>query len=174
MRQLHPVLQRVDLPTRGEIESAAVGGLVGGVASGTILQLGTETLGQTAAAFGLGDSLAGGWAAYLLLSLAFGCAFAVVVARLIEHYVVALLTWTNRWNALHRLVTPLVDRFGLQVVGASSLGVLYGLFVGCVTVFLLIPARVTPDQSVQTGVAFVGFTVYGLLLGATYGKRVVD
>lgn len=174
MAQTVARLGNVEYPTRKELETGLLGGLVGSIVSSVVLLMGAETVEQVAGVFGFAPTVGNGWGTYVLLTVGLGVVFAVVVTQLIDRYVAFVVSLTSRSDLVRRAVMPLTNRFGMRVVVTTAMGLLYGLSIGVLFTSVLIPLRVSSVVFFQVeGVGLLGFVVYGVLLGITYGQRVV-
>jgi hypothetical protein len=166
-------IENLEPPTRKEIETGAVAGLLGGLVSSVLLVVGSGTVERLAGVFGFVQTVGNGWGTYVLLSVVLGLAFALVVTQLVDRYVAFVVSLTSRSDLARRMVMPLTNRFGMRVVVTTAMGLLYGLIMGVVFLGVLIPLRVNSVALLQVdGVGLLGFVVYGILLGITYGQRV--
>lgn len=173
MGQTVTKLGDVEYPTRKELETGLLGGIVGGLISSVVLLAGSDTVEGVAGVFGFAPTLGNGWGTYLLLSIGLGVAYAVVVTQLVDRYVAFVVSLTSRSDLARRTVMPLTNRFGMRVVVTTAMGLLYGLSLGVLFTAILIPLRVDSVAFSQVdGVGVLGFVVYGILLGVTYGERV--
>lgn len=163
----------VEYPTRKELETGLLGGIVGGLISSVVLLIGSDTIEGVAGVFGFAATVGNGWGTYVLLSIGLGFVYAVVVTQLIDRYVAFVVSLTSRSDLGRRLVMPLTNRFGMRVVVTTAMGLLYGLSVGVLFTVVLIPLRVASKGFLQIdGIGLLGFVIYGVLLGITYGQRV--
>lgn len=163
-----------ELPTRKEIETAALGGLVGGIVSGIVLQFGSVTLQRLAGVVGFDQTIGNGWGTFLIFAIILGIAFAGVVTQLVDRYVAFVVSLTSRSDLVRGAVMPLTNRFGMRVVVTAAMGLIYGLLLGVVLVGIVIPLRVAAVPLPNlAAVGMLGFVVYGLVLGITYGVKVV-
>lgn len=173
MKESSALLPVVDVPPVNEFVSAGLGGIVGGFAGGIVLYFGSEVVTQTALAFGLPDAPVYGWVTYLILSLVFGLVFAIVVAQLVDRFVSGLLSLINRSDAFRVALSPLVDQFGLRTVGTVTMGLVYGLVLGLVTLGIVITLRENATALLRLDlVVLLAYLIYGLVLGFTYGVHV--
>lgn len=140
----------------------AVGGLVGGIGMGVILHAGANVMPLIGALFGW-PTVVGGWAVHLVNSLLIGLLFAAIVSR------------------------PTVREHVDTVAGTTVTGVLYASAVGIVTAGVMLPVTMNirgvetlPEPILPLSRPFgvivvvlsvgVAHVVYGLLLGAIYGR----
>lgn len=147
--------------------AGAVGGLVGGVGMGLILHGGANVMPLIGALFGW-PTVAGGWAVHLVNSLLIGLLFAAIVSR----------------PTVHEQVDTVA---GPPIAGFTVAGILYASAVGIVTAGVMLPVtmnllgvRTLPEPILPLPYPFgvivvvlsvgVAHVVYGLLLGATYGR----
>ncbi|WP_222917391.1 hypothetical protein [Natrinema sp. SYSU A 869] len=138
------------------------GGLVAGIAMGLVLHLGgnqIELLGGLAT--DPGTAVGVGWTIHLMLSIAFGLLFAVIVSR--------------------KAIQQLVDNFSDYVVMGLAFGSVLGLFAGGV-LFPLAMERAGvaalplpflpitgPTAELFSALVFgLGHLVYGLVLGSVF------
>lgn len=153
----------------GQVEShghawtgGAVGGLIGGVGMGVLLHAGANVMPLIGALYGW-PTVVGGWVVHLANSLLIGLLFAAVVSR------------------------PVVRSHVDTVSGVTVVGVVYAAAVGIVTAGVMLPVTMNirgvetlPDPVLPLSRPFgvivvvmsigVAHVVYGLLLGATYGR----
>ena len=166
-------LENFESPTRKELETGVVGGLLGGLLSSVVLIVGSNTLERVAGVFGFAETIGNGFGTYVLLSLVLGLGFALVVTQLVDRYVAFVVSLTSRSDVARRTVMPLTNRFGMRVVVTTAMGLLYGLVVGVLFQAVLIPLRVRQVALLQVeAVGLLGFVIFGIVLGITYGQRV--
>ncbi len=152
-----------------------MGSLFGGIVLGVIVQLTTPMMPAMGRMY-LADtpSLVGGWVALLFLSAILGVVFAGIVTRYIDGYIASVLQLTTRSEAAKNLVLPLTARFGMALVVTTAMGLVYGLAVGFGVGVLLVPmlAPVVVFPYLD-GSLLVGFVLFGLILGGSYGELVM-
>lgn len=142
--------------------AGAAGGLVGGIGMGIILHAGANVMPFIGALYGW-STTAGGWAAHLVHSVLIGLVFALIVSQ------------------------PVIREQMTTVSGSVVVGLVYAAAVGLVTSGVMLPiamsamgAQSLPESTLplpgviggllvilSVGVAHL---VYGILLGATYGR----
>lgn len=146
--------------------AGGVGGFVGGVGMGAVLHAGANVMPLIGALYGW-PTVLGGWVVHLANSVLIGLLFAAIVSR------------------------PLVHQHVETQTGCVLTGVAYAAAVGLVTAGVMLPATMTlagvrtlPDPTLPLPSPFgvvvvvlsvgVAHVVYGLLLGATYGRLRFD
>ena len=67
---------------------------------------------------------------------------------------------------------PLTRRFGMALVVTTAMGLLYGLVVGIGFGGVVVPA-ITSNVAFVDPVVVVGYVLFGVVLGGTYGKLVM-
>lgn len=168
-------LERVEMPTRNELETGALGGLIGGIAAGVVLQVSSITIQQIAGVVGFEQTLGNGWGTFLIFGVLCGVAYAGVVTQLVDRYVAFVVSLTSQSDLIRSAVMPLTNRFGMRVVVTSAMGLIYGMVLGILVVVFLIPLRLGyvsfPHLDV---VSILGFMLFGLVLGITYGTKVAS
>ena len=168
-------LDDAEMPTRNELRTAVLGGLIGGIVSSILLLIASRTVEAIAVVFGFRGTVGNGWGTYMLLALVFGFAFALVVTQLVDQYVALVVSLTSRYESVRKAVMPLTNRFGMRVVVTTAMGLIYGLALGVVFVVILIPLQVMSISLFQADpVGIIGFVLYGVILGVTYGTQVVN
>lgn len=173
MSQAVPRMANFEAPTRKEIETGAIAGVLGGLVSSLVLVIGSNTVERIASVFGFAETIGNGWGTYMILSIVLGLGFALVVTQLVDRYVAFVVSLTSRSDLARQMVMPLTNRFGMRVVVTTAMGLLYGLIVGILFQAVLIPLRVGSVAFLQVEpVGLLGFVIYGILLGITYGQRV--
>lgn len=136
----------------GRSRAIALSSLLGGVVAGGLFYvLSPVTLLYFAEFVGVGGSLGVGFAAWLVAALAFGAVFATYPARRIDRETLTRKTGTNLGFAYGVLLAVVV---GMFVTPAA---------IESLTVF---PA----ESPFVNGGMLVGYVVFGLLLGSTYGS----
>ncbi|QLG63217.1 histidine kinase [Halorarum salinum] len=132
--------------------SAALAGIVGGIAFGAMMQLMMPDVLEMAipSLYGLGPGLAVGWLVHLFHSAAFGLVYAAIVR------LDALAAYANR------------------VTTGAGLGVAYGVLVWLFAASVVMPLWVgavlpmNPPVPDFNPASLVGHAVFGVLLGALY------
>jgi hypothetical protein len=162
-------------PDTEELRAAIVGSLFGGIVLGIVVQFTTPMLPAMGRVYMLDSpSLVGGWVALLFLCAIFGVLFAAIVTRYIDDYIGTVLALTTRSEVAKKSVLPLTNRFGMALVVTTAMGLIYGLVVGIglgtLLVPLLAPVVLFPYLD---GSLLVGFILFGLILGGTYGELVM-
>jgi hypothetical protein len=162
-------------PDTEELRAAVVGSLFGGIVLGVVVQLTTPMMPAMGRVYMVDQpSLVGGWVALLFLSAIFGVIYAWIDTRYIDGYIRSVLQLTTRSETAKNLVLPLTDRFGMALVVTTAMGLIYGLVVGfglgVLLVPLLAPVILFPYLD---GSLLVGFILFGLILGGTYGELVM-
>jgi len=123
-------------------------------------------------------SIAKSWALWLGLALLLGVGFARLVSRSLPAYADDVSRSVERYPDLEAVFGPALDRAPLTTT-ATGIGLVYGVVASVVVGMLLLPMTVSwfvpvyqvPVPSVDLGV-FLGYTAYGLFLGAGYGVMV--
>lgn len=162
-------------PDWTEIRASLLGGLLGGIVLGLVLQYTTPLLlAMTELYFVDKPTLATGWVATIFVALTFGVVFASIVTRYVDDYISTVLMLTTRSEAAKNAIVPLTDRFGMALVVTSAMGLIYGLTVGIGIGWFLVPS-LTPLALVPflDGSTLLGFALFGLALGGTYGELVM-
>jgi large-conductance mechanosensitive channel len=162
-------------PDTEELRAAVVGALFGGITLGVVIQFTTPMMPAMGRVYMVDQpSLVGGWVALLFLSVILGILFAAIVTRYIDDYIATVLSLTTRSEAAKNMVMPLTNRFGMALVVTTAMGLVYGLVVGfglgAVIVPMLAPVVVVPYLD---GSLLVGFVLFGVILGGTYGELVM-
>ncbi len=144
-----------DVRTRTRLESwqaGLVGGFVGGLAFGLLMTMTMQTIVEMAipGLYGLGPSLAVGWAIHMFHSIALGMVFALVLQT-----------------------TGLESRLGSNLTIAAA-GLAYGIVLWLVLASFVMPAWVgvmtemAPPVPDWSGQSLMGHAVYGVILGLVY------
>jgi len=162
-------------PDTEELRAAVVGALFGGITLGVVIQFTTPMMPAMGRVYMVDQpSLVGGWVALLFLSVILGVLFAAIVTRYIDDYISTVLSLTTRSEAAKNMVMPLTNRFGMALVVTTAMGLVYGLVVGfglgALVVPMLAPVVVVPYLD---GSLLVGFVLFGVILGGTYGELVM-
>lgn len=164
-------------PTRTELRSGILAGVLAGLPLGVILHLGAggDAIRTQATVYVADPSIAAGWIALLVHSLVFGFVFAGMAFVLTSTYINHVLSITSRSEAVAGAFLPLIDRFGMTVVVSTAMAFKFGL-----AIWLLFPVSILPTVStipqyafpqVET-ITFLGYLVYGLVLGPVYGVQI--
>lgn len=159
---------------RERLRAAVPAGVAGGVVLAAVVHLagGPTAVGRYAAAVGLAGAAAG-WAVLLVLAVALAVAFAPLSARAVDPYVNATFALSRRSDRVRALLLPAVRRAALPVT-ALNIGVAYGLVLGVVVHWLVLPAAIaaTGGSAAVPAVDLVGllaWLLYGAVAGAVYG-----
>ncbi len=133
-------------------QAGLAGGLAGGLAFGVLMMMAMGMVIEMAipGMYGLGPSLALGWAIHMFHSVALGVVFALVLQQ-----------------------TGLENRLGSNVAIAVA-GLAYGLVLWLVLASFVMPAWVgamtemAPPVPDWSGASLLGHAVYGVILGLLY------
>jgi hypothetical protein len=160
--------------------AVAFGALLGGFSGGLVVHhvAGRVHIQLVGALGGVAGSIAKSWALWLGLALLLGVGFARLVSRSLPAYADDVSRSVERYPDLEAVFGPALDRAPLTTT-ATGIGLVYGVVASVVVGMLLLPMTVSwfvpvyqvPVPSVDLGV-FLGYTAYGLFLGAGYGVMV--
>lgn len=157
---------------RGELAAGLLGGALGAVVLGLVLQIGRSAVPAVGGLIG-SRSLNAGSVVLLGTGLVFGVAYAGVVTRYVDRYISAVLGITTRSDTAKGLLLPLTRRFGMGLVVTTAMGLLYGLTLGVAVGWIVVPTF-SPAVGFLDPVWLLGFLLFGLVLGGTYGAIVMD
>lgn len=162
-------------PDSEELKAAVVGSLFGAIVLGIVAQLTTPILPAVGRMYMADTSaLVGGWVALLFLCVVLGVLFAGIVTRYIDGYIQTVLALTTRSDIAKRSVLPLTNRFGMALVVTTAMGLIYGLVVGIGMGVVFVPLVTSVVLfPYLDGTLLVGFVLFGLILGGTYGELVM-
>lgn len=154
--------------TKGEIRDSLMAGLAGGVVLSIVLYV-AGTIEVVTSAAGVTTSLT--VIGILVLSPLLGFLFGAVVSKSVNRYIQIVLKLTTSSDVAKNLVKPLTDRYGMAAVTIIGMGMIYGVLIGVIAIFV-IPAigNGLPVPYVD-GMIFVGTVLFGLILGGIYGFR---
>lgn len=111
--------------SRAELLGGVLGGLVGGFLTGVGLGVLAEGVLRAQGALYAMETM--GWVAYVLHGTALGVLYAGVMGVATDWYLTRVLAVTRRSRRAARVLTPLVDRFGVTAVVTTATGVQFGL-----------------------------------------------
>lgn len=143
-------------------EAGVAGGLVGGVGMGIVLHAGANVMPFVGALYGW-PTVTGGWVAHLVHSVLIGLVFALIVSR----------------PVIREQMTTVSEFVVAGIVYAAAVGLVTSGVMLPVAMNLLgtisLPESLLPLPGVVGGVLVVlsvgvAHLVYGVLLGATYGR----
>lgn len=162
-------------PDTEEIRASIIGGIGGGIVLGVVLQFTTPLLPAMATVYQVSaPTLVVGWIAHLFNSVIFGVVFAGLVTRYIDQYISTVLMLTTRSEAAKNVLMPLTDSLGMALVVTIAMGLIYGLAVGLGFGVLLVPLFAAVAQfPFLDGTLLLGYALFGVTLGGTYGKLVM-
>lgn len=147
---------------RSPIAVGAVAGLVAGVPTGIVLQLGTEVLSILGTAVGT-ESLVVGWILHLALSALFGALFGWHVKWPVFRTLTDSVGGAVMWGVIFGVVWYAYLMIGIVIPGIVEL--VWGSGEGAP--FPAIPGPTAP--SLTAAVAFaLAYVLYGVVLGASY------
>lgn len=154
--------------TKGEIRDSLMAGLVGGVVLSLVLYV-AGTIEVVTSAAGMTTSLT--VAGILVLSPLLGFLFGAVVSKSVNRYIDIVLKLTTSSNLVKNLVKPLTDRYGMAAVTIIGMGMIYGIIIGVVAIFVIPAIGDGLPVPYVDGMIFVGTVLFGLILGGIYGFR---
>lgn len=145
----------------------AVGGIVGALGFGLLMQVGAPAFLDTAipALYGLPPVSLVGWAVHLVHGAVLGVVFAAIVERrIVRDYLTA------------DVETDALERAGI-VLRMAGAGLVYGLLIWAILPVLLMPTwlGMLAAEGTTAGIAiesFIGHLLFGLLLGIVYATMV--
>lgn len=163
-------------PSRSELQSGIVGGIIAGIPLGLLLHLGvgTDTIEMQATVYVANPGVLTGWLVHMLHSLVFGLAYAGIGFLFTSKYINVVLSLTSRSDTLAAAFLPAIDRFGMTVVVSTAMAAKFGIVV-----WLLFPVSIFPMVTGVPGYAFpqvavlpfLGYLLFGLVLGPVYGVQ---
>lgn len=162
-------------PDTEELKAAIAGALFGGIVLGIVAQFTTPILPAVGRMYMIdSSSIVGGWVVLLFVCLLLGVLFAGIVTKYIDGYIETVLVLTTRSDLAKKSVLPLTNRFGMALVVTTAMGLIYGLIVGIglgvVLLSFLTSVALFPHLG---GSLLVGFILFGVILGGTYGELVM-
>lgn len=151
-----------------------IAGLLGALFGLVIFQLGNPGLVRSAGGTVGSETIARGWVALTAAGVLLAIPFAVIVAGSVNAFVEMVIAFTSGSDSLRAILVALlhVSALGLTLFG---MGLLYGLAVGVavfaigVPVWTILAAKPALPPSFLDIVGMVGSTIYGGVMGLSYG-----